>query len=79
MVSCLRHRADKTRIGVNLLHDKDVDGKEFVKERVEACQDRAELLIELQVREPGDQDRRAEANVLRAAHDSVVCGGVYQS
>jgi len=35
MVSCLRHRADKTRIGVNLLHDKDVDGKEFVKERVE--------------------------------------------
>ena len=35
MVSCLRHRADKTRIVVNLLHDKDVDGKEFVKERVE--------------------------------------------
>jgi len=30
----LAHGADKTRIGVNLLHDKDVDGKEFVKERV---------------------------------------------
>src|SRR5215472_5636092 len=28
----LAHGADKTRIGVNLLHDKDVDGKEFVKE-----------------------------------------------
>lgn len=27
----LAHGADKTRIGVNLLHDKDVNGKEFVK------------------------------------------------
>ena len=31
----LAHGADKTRIGVNLPRDKDVDGKEFVKERVE--------------------------------------------
>jgi signal transduction histidine kinase len=26
----LAHGADKSRIGVNLIHDKDVDGKEFV-------------------------------------------------
>ena len=31
----LAHGADKTRIGVNVLRDKDVDGKEFVKERME--------------------------------------------
>ncbi len=42
-------------------------------------QDRIELLAELQVHEPGEQDDRAERDVLRAADDTVVCGGVYRS
>ena len=60
----LAHGADKKRIGTNQLNDKDADGKEFVKERVELAK---ELLADLQVHEPGDQEGRAEANVLRAA------------
>jgi hypothetical protein len=47
----LAHGADKTRIGLNVLHDKDVDGKEFVNERM-AREDKAELLAKLQVHEP---------------------------
>jgi cytochrome c len=31
----LAHGADKKLVGVDRLHDKDVDGKEFVKERVQ--------------------------------------------
>jgi cytochrome c len=31
----LAHGADRKHIGTNQLHDKDVDGKEFVKERIE--------------------------------------------
>jgi signal transduction histidine kinase len=31
----LAHGADKKRIGTNQMNDKDADGKEFVKERIE--------------------------------------------
>lgn len=31
----LAHGADKKRIGTNQINDKDADGKEFVKERIE--------------------------------------------
>src|SRR5690242_697540 len=63
----LAHGADKSRVGTNQLHDKDVDGKEFMKERLTLAETEAELLAELQVHESGDQDDRAEADVLRAA------------
>ena len=63
----LAHGADAKRIGTNQMNDKDADGKEFVKERIELAKTHDELLAELQIHEPGDQEGRAEADVLRAA------------
>jgi cytochrome c len=65
----LAHGADKTRIGVNLLHDKDVDGKEFVKERVELAKTEPSFL---QTVEPKQM-------YCERLNDTVLCGGVYQS
>ena len=63
----LAHGADKARIGTNQIDAKDPDGKAFVKERVELAADAAELLAGLQVHEPGEQEGRTQADVLRAA------------
>jgi hypothetical protein len=64
----LAHGADKTRIGVNLLHDKDVDGK-FVKERVELAKTEPSFW---QTVEPKQM-------YCERLNDTEVCGGVYQS
>jgi cytochrome c len=63
----LAHGADKTRIGVNLLHDKDVDCKEFVKERVELAKTAPSFW------------QTVEPKQMYCVNDTVLCGGVYQS
>ena len=63
----LAHGANASRVGTNQIDDKDPDGKAFVKERVELAKQQPELLAVLQIHEPGDQEGRAQANVLRAA------------
>ena len=63
----LAHGANASRVGTNQIDDKDPDGKAFVKERVELAKQEPELLAVLQIHEPGDQEGRAQANVLRAA------------
>jgi cytochrome c len=63
----LAHGADKKRIGTNQIADKDADGKEFVKERVELATTQPSFWPDLQVHEPRDQEGRAQADVLRAS------------
>jgi hypothetical protein len=60
-------------VGKNLIDLKDIDGKPFVKERVEAAKVKGDLLAGLQVHQPGQQEDRAQADVLRAPrrHDGL--------
>ena len=61
------HGANEKMIGKNLIELKDVDGKPFVKERVELAQSQGHLLAGLQVHQPGEQEDRAQEHVLREA------------
>jgi cytochrome c len=73
----LAHGADKTRIGVNVLHDKDVDGKEFVKERMERAKTETGFWQSYKFRNPVTNQVEPKQMYCERLNDTVVCGGVY--
>lgn len=75
----LAHGADKTRIGINVLHDKDVDGKEFVKERMELAKTKPSFWQNYKFRNPVTKQVEPKQMYCERLNDTVVCGGVYQS
>ena len=75
----LAHGADKTRIGLNVLHDKDVDGKEFVKERMERAKTEPSFWQSYKFMNPVTNQVEPKQMYCERLNDTVVCGGVYQS
>ena len=61
---CLAHGANEKQVGKDPIDLKDVDGKAFVRERVELGKSKpAGLLAGLQVHQPDHQEDRAQADV----------------
>ena len=75
----LAHGADKMRIGVNVLHDKDVDGKEFVKERMERAKTEPSFWQSYKFMNPVTNQVEPKQMYCERLNDTVVCGGVYRS
>jgi cytochrome c len=73
------HDADKNRIGTNLLHDKDVDGKEFVKERIDLAKTASSFWQSYKFMNPVSKTIEPKEMYCERLNDTVVCGGVYQS
>jgi cytochrome c len=64
----LAHGANKSRVGTNQIDDKDVDGKAFVKERVELAKQNPSFWQSYKFMNPVTKAvGRAEADVLRTA------------
>ncbi len=62
----LAHGADKARVGTNQIDDKDFRRKGLRQGAGGSGQAAADLLADLQVHEPDDQEGRAQADVLPA-------------
>jgi cytochrome c len=75
----LAHGADKTRIGTNQLNDKDSDGKEFVKERMERAKTEPSFWQSYKFINPVTKMIEPKQMYCERLNDTVVCGGVYQS
>jgi cytochrome c len=73
------HYADKNRIGTNLLHDKDVDGKEFVKERIDLAKTASSFWQSYKFMNPVSKTIEPKEMYCERLNDTIVCGGVYQS
>ena len=63
----LAHGSNEKFVGKDLIDAQDVDGKLYVKERVEMAGQAGIVLAGLQVRQSGEQESRAERDVLREA------------
>ena len=74
----LAHGADKTRVGVNVLHDKDIDGKEFVNERMELAKTEPSFWQSYKFMNPVTKQVEPKQMYCERLNDTVVCGGVYQ-
>jgi cytochrome c len=75
----LAHGADKKLVGVDRLHDKDIDGKEFVKERVELAKTESSFWQSYKYLNPVTKAVEPKQMYCERLNDTVVCGGVYQS
>jgi signal transduction histidine kinase len=74
----LAHGANKARIGTNQIADKDPDGKEFVKERVELAKEQPSFWQSYKFMNPVTKKVEPKEMYCERLDETVVCGGVYQ-
>ena len=73
----LAHGANEKMIGKNLIDLKDIDGKLFVKERVELGKTNASFWQDYKFTNPATKKIEPKAMYCERLDETVVCGGVY--
>ena len=71
------HGSNPKMIGKNLIGLKDIDGKAFVKERVELGKAKASFWQEYKFTNPENRKIEPKAMYCERVGETVVCGGVY--
>ncbi len=72
------HGANEKMIGKNLIELKDVDGKAFVKERVELAASKGTFWQDYKFTNPTNKKIEPKSMYCEKLDDSVVCGGIYK-
>ena len=72
------HGANEKMVGRVLIDLKDVDGKEFVKERVELGKSKANFWQDYKFTNPVTKKVEPKSMYCERLDDTVVCGGVYK-
>jgi cytochrome c len=74
----LAHGANKDRIGTNQIDDTDVDGKPFVKERVEMAKRNPSFWQSYKFMNPVTKAVEPKQMYCERLDETAVCGGIYQ-
>ncbi|HSO63123.1 MAG TPA: cache domain-containing protein [Desulfobacterales bacterium] len=74
---CLAHGANAKMIGRDLIDNKDVDGKEFVKERVAMMKTQASGWQDYKFRNPTTNQIEPKSMYIERVNDVIVGCGVY--
>jgi signal transduction histidine kinase len=72
------HGANEKMIGKNLIDLKDIDGKLFVKERVDLAKSKGTFWQDYKFTNPVTKKIEPKAMYCEKLDDAVVCGGVYK-
>jgi len=72
------HGANEKMIGKNLIELKDIDGKPFVKERVELAQSKGTFWQDYKFTNPTTKKIEPKRMYCEKLDDTVVCGGIYK-
>jgi signal transduction histidine kinase len=72
------HGANEKMIGKNLIDLKDVDGKAFVKERVELATSKGTFWQDYKFTNPVSKKIEPKSMYCEKLDDAVVCGGIYK-
>jgi cytochrome c len=72
------HGANEKMIGKNLIELKDVDGKAFVKERVELASSKGTFWQDYKFTNPVTKKVEPKSMYCEKLDDSVLCGGIYK-
>jgi len=73
------HGANEKMIGKNLIDLKDVDGKPFVRERVEMGKARSSFWQDYKFTNPVSKKIEPKSMYCERLDDTVVCGGIYKN
>jgi cytochrome c len=74
----LAHGANEKMVGKNLIDLKDVDGKEFVRERMELAKSKPSFWQDYKFTNPVSKKVEPKSMYCERLEDTVVCGGVYK-
>jgi cytochrome c len=72
------HGANDKMVGKNLIDLKDIDGKAFVKERVELAQSKSSFWQDYKFTDPVTRKVEPKTTYCERLDDTVVCGGIYK-
>jgi len=72
------HGANEKMIGKNLIDLKDVDGKAFVKERVELAASKGTFWQDYKFTNPENKKIEPKSMYCEKLDDAIVCGGIYK-
>lgn len=72
------HGANEKMVGKNLIELKDIDGKAFVRERVEMAKTKASFWQDYKFTNPENKKIEPKAMYCERLEDTVVCGGIYK-
>jgi cytochrome c len=74
----MAHGANEKMVGRNLIDLKDIDGKEFVKERMELAKSKSGFWQDYKFTNPVSKRVEPKSMYCEREDDLVVCGGVYK-
>ncbi len=72
------HGANQKMVGKNLIEMKDMDGKPFVKERVELGKAKPSFWQDYKFANPETKKIEPKSMYCERQDDTVVCGGIYK-
>jgi len=72
------HGANVKMVGKNLIDLKDVDGKAFVKERVDLAKSKGSFWQDYKFTNPENKKIEPKSMYCEKLDDMVVCGGIYK-
>ena len=76
--TALAHGANEKMVGHNLIGFKDVDGKEFFRERMELAKAKGSFWQDYKFANPISKKVEPKTAYCERQDDMVVCGGVYK-
>ncbi len=74
----LAHGANEKMIGKNLIDLKDIDGKAFVKERMELARSKGTFTQDYKFTNPTSKKIEPKQMFCEKLDETVVCGGIYK-
>ena len=74
----LAHGANPKQAGVMLIDRKDIDGKEFIKERVEMAKAKASFWQDYKFQNPASKKVEPKTMYCERLNETAVCAGVYK-
>ena len=75
---CLAHGANEKQVGKDLIDMKDIDGKPFVKERVDLARAKGTFWQDYKFTNPTTRKIEPKQMYCEKLDETVVCGGVYK-
>ena len=76
--TCVAHGTNEKMVGKNFIEMKDIDGKEYIKERVELGKAKSTFYTDYKFPNPVTKKIEAKTAYCERLDDTVVCGGVYK-
>jgi cytochrome c len=76
--TCVAHGTNEKMVGKNFIEMKDMDGKEYIKERVELAKTKGVFYTDYKFNNPVSKKIEPKTAYCERVDDVVVCGGIYK-